>query len=112
MGAAFKTVEQRMRFTTRGMDKTTSEADWTLALERESVVSEYEAEAIGQASMRWPLPLRQRFASALRYRTQKRWPYTPYRATMNSCKQFDYAEVAAVYGLSQRPRAQRLAPSV
>ena len=90
----------------------TSEADWTLALERESVVSEYEAEAIGQASMRWPLPLRQRFASALRYRTQKRWPYTPYRATMNSCKQFDYAEVAAVYGLSQRPRAQRLAPSV
>jgi hypothetical protein len=87
--------------------ETTSEADWTLALERES---EYEAEAIGQASMRWPL--RQRFASALRYRTQKRWPYTPYRATMNSCKQFDYAEVAAVYGLSQRPRAQRLAPSV
>ena len=58
MGAAFKTVEQRMRFTTRGMDKTTSEADWTLALERESVVSEYEAEAIGQASMRWPLTLR------------------------------------------------------
>jgi hypothetical protein len=46
--------------------------------------------------MQWPLPLRQAFASALRYRTQKRWPYTPYRATMNSCKQFDYAEVAAV----------------
>ena len=90
--------------------ETTSEADWTLALEREPVVSEYEAEAIEQASMRWPL--RQRLASALRYRTQKRWPYTPYRATMNSCKQFDYAEVAAVYGLSQRPRAQRLAPSV
>jgi hypothetical protein len=38
--------------------ETTSEADWTLALERES---EYEAEAIGQASMRWPLLLRQRF---------------------------------------------------
>src|ERR1700722_14243962 len=97
MGAAFKTVEQRMRFTTRGMDKTTSEADWTLALERESVVSEYGAEAIGQASMRWrwrwPPPLRQRFASALRYRTQKRWPYSPYRAPMNSCKQFDYAEL-------------------
>jgi hypothetical protein len=31
--------------------ETTSEADWTLALERESVVSEYEAEAIGQASI-------------------------------------------------------------
>ena len=90
--------------------ETSSEADWTLALERESVVSEYEAEAIEQASLRWPLPLRQRFASALRYRTQKRWPYSPYRATMNSCKQFDYDEVAAVYGLS--PRAQRQAPSV
>jgi hypothetical protein len=38
--------------------------------------------------------------------TQRVWPYTPYRATMNSCKQFDYAEVAAVYGLSQRPRAR------
>ena len=32
--------------------ETTSEADWTLALERESVVSEYEAEAIEEASMR------------------------------------------------------------
>ena len=39
--------------------ETTPEADWTLALKRESVVSEYEAEAIEQASMRWPLPLRQ-----------------------------------------------------
>jgi hypothetical protein len=36
--------------------------------------------------------------------------YTPCRATMNSCKQFDYDEVVAVYGLS--PRAQRQAPSV
>jgi hypothetical protein len=88
----------------------TSEADWTLALERESVVSEYEGEAIEQASMRWPLPLRQRFALALSYSTERRWPYTPYRATINSCKQFDYDEVAAVYGLS--PRAQRHAPSV
>jgi hypothetical protein len=42
--------------------------------------SEYEAEAIEQASMRWPLPLRQRFASARRCRTQRRWPYTTYRA--------------------------------
>ena len=76
------------------------------------MMSEYEAKAIEQASMRWPLPLRQRFASARRYRTQRRWPYTPYRVTMNSCKQFDYDEVAAVYGLSPRPRAQRHAPSV
>jgi hypothetical protein len=87
--------------------ETTSEADWTLALERESVVSEQEAEAIGQASMRWPLPLSQRFASALRYRTQKRWRYTPYRATMNSCKQFDYAEVA---GLRPKPKTKGIAP--
>jgi hypothetical protein len=72
------------------------------------MMSEYEAKAIEQASMRWPL--RQRFASARRYRTQRRWPYTPYRVTMNSCKQFDYDEVAAVYGVS--PRAQRHAPSV
>ena len=62
------------------------------------MMSEYEAKAIEQASMRWPLPLRQRFASARRYRTQRRW--TPYRVTMNSCKQFDYDEAAAVYGLS------------
>ena len=40
------------------------------------MMSEYEAKAIEQASMRWPLPLRQRFASARRYRTQRRWPYT------------------------------------
>ena len=47
----------------------TSEADWTLALEQESVMSEYAGEAIEQASMRWLL--RQRFASAPRYRTHK-----------------------------------------
>ena len=35
------------------------------------MMSEYEAEAIEQASMRWPLPLRQRFASAVRYCTHK-----------------------------------------
>jgi hypothetical protein len=52
--------------------------------------------------MRWSL--RQRFASALRYRTQRSWPYTPYRATMSSCKQFDYDEVTTVYGLSPSPR--------
>jgi hypothetical protein len=75
------------------------------------MMSECEAKAIEQASMRWPLPLRQRFASARRYRTQRRWPYTPYRVTMNSCKQIDYDEVAAVYGLSPRARALRHAPS-
>jgi len=53
----------------RADNGSTSEADWTLALERESVVSEYAGKAIEQASMRWPL--RQRFASALRYRTHK-----------------------------------------
>jgi hypothetical protein len=41
--------------------------------------------------MRWSL--RQRFASALRYRTQRSWLYTPYRAIMSSCKQFEYDEV-------------------
>jgi len=88
--------------------ETTSEADWTLALERESVASPSYSDAIEQTSMRWPL--RQRFASARRGRAQRHWPYTPYRSTMNSCKQFDYVEVAAVYGLV--PRAQRQDPSV
>ena len=53
----------------RADNGSTSEADWTLALERESLVSEYAGKAIEQASMRWPL--RQRSASALRYRTHK-----------------------------------------
>ena len=44
--------------------------------------------------MRWSL--RQRFESALRYPTQRSWPYTPYPATMSSCKQFDYDEVTTV----------------
>ena len=67
----------------------------------------HKGEAIEQASLRWPVPLRRRFAAALRYRTQRRWPYTPYRATMNSCKRFNYNEVAAVYDLSagKRPSA-------
>jgi hypothetical protein len=44
----------------------TSEADW--------IALEYAAEAIEQASMRWPLPLRQAFCigSALPH-TQRRW---------------------------------------
>jgi hypothetical protein len=60
--------------------------------------------------MRWSL--RKRFASARRYRTQRSWPYTPYRATMSSCKQFDYDEVTTDYGLTKpkpkpKPKARR-----
>jgi hypothetical protein len=56
------------------------------------------------ASRRWPVSL-QRFASALRYRTQRRWPHTPYRGTKNFCTRFKYSEVAAVYDLSAGKRS-------
>ena len=66
--------------------QTTSEADWTLALERESVVSEYEAEAIEQAVLN------------RRYRTQRRW--LPHR------------EEFIVAANNLITRARRQAPSV
>ena len=78
--------------------ETTSEVDWTLGLERESAPSSSYSDAIEEASMRVAAALPHTNALA----------YTPCRTTMNSCKQFDYDEVAAVYGLS--PRAQRQAP--
>jgi hypothetical protein len=44
------------------------------------MVPVHKGEALEQASLRWPVPRRRRFASSLRYRTQRRWPYPPYRA--------------------------------
>jgi len=45
-----------------------------------SIIPEYEGATIERTSIRWPVTLRRRFLSGLHYRTQKRWPYTPYRA--------------------------------
>ena len=69
------------------------------------MIPAYEGKAMELASRRWPVSLRQRFASALRYRTQRRWPHTPYRGTKNFCTRFKYSEVVAVYDLSAGKRS-------
>jgi hypothetical protein len=69
------------------------------------MIPAYEGKAMELAGRRWPVSLRQRFASALRYRTQRRWPHTPYRGTKNFCTRFKYSEVVAVYDLSAGKRS-------
>jgi hypothetical protein len=72
------------------------------------IIPEYEGATLEQSSRRWPVALRRRFVSALYYRTRKRWPYTPYRATADFGKRFKYSEMLTVYDLSavKRPVSQ------
>ena len=60
------------------------------------MIPDYEGKAMELASRRWPVSLHQRFASALRYRTQRPWPHTPYRGTKNFCTRFKYSATAAI----------------
>ena len=68
------------------------------------VIPPHRGPAIQQSSLRWPIALRRRFVSALHHRTQKRWPYTPYRAAKDLDRRIERSEIAAVYGL--RPPVQ------
>src|SRR5690348_10257468 len=38
-------------------------------------IPQHQGAAIERASLRWPVPLRRRFASALFYFNRKRWPF-------------------------------------
>jgi hypothetical protein len=64
-----------------------------------SVIPEYVGTTIEKTSFRWPVALRQRFLSALHYRTRRRWPYTPYRAAAQVGRLAMRADIAAVYRL-------------
>jgi len=64
-----------------------------------SIIPSHEATAVEKASVRWPLALRRRFASALRDRTRKRWPASPYRAAKDIGRQVSRIEIASVFGL-------------
>jgi hypothetical protein len=63
------------------------------------VITEHDAGTIERASQHWPVPLRERYLSALYHRTRKRWPYSPFEGHSLST-QFKCREVAAVYDLS------------
>lgn len=64
-----------------------------------SVIPQRTGDQFEEACLRWPLALRRRFAAALRYRTQKRWPFSPYRASKDKERRIERGEIAAVYGL-------------
>jgi hypothetical protein len=71
-----------------------------------SIIPEREGATIERTSIRWPVTLRRRFLSGLHYRSQKRWPYTPYRAATHLGKPVDRAEMVAVFGLPAKMRVK------
>jgi len=60
------------------------------------------------ASLRWPAPLRRRFAAGLRYGTQKRWPNPPCRGTLGHWRpsEWERRELAVLYDLTSANRAE------
>jgi len=61
--------------------------------------SEIDASALERASLHWPVTLQRRFASALRIRTRKRWPYDRFRS-ITVCPGFKRSEAIVVHDLS------------
>ena len=105
-----------------------SDADWGLAVEREAVIrplaerhnleqqsryrrtlriwadlftlfDETDASTMERASRHWPATLQRRFASALRIRTRKRWPYNRFRY-FTVCPGFKRSEAMIVRDLT------------
>jgi hypothetical protein len=64
---------------------------WSTLLD---LIPDREGQALEQTSRYWPLALRRRFASGLKDRTKKRWPYTPYGRSQLS-KRFKYKVVTS-----------------
>jgi hypothetical protein len=60
---------------------------------------EIDASALQDASRNWPPALQRRFASALRIRTRKRWPYNRFRS-MTVCPGFKRCEAIVVRDLN------------
>jgi hypothetical protein len=60
---------------------------------------EIDASALERASRHWPVNLQKRFASALRIRTQKRWPYNRFQS-ITVCPGFKRSEAIVVRDLS------------
>ena len=66
-----------------------------------SIVPHWEGTALERASICWSPALRRRFASALRHRTRRRWPYHPWQKPMTMDeRRADLAKVAAVFRTS------------
>jgi hypothetical protein len=57
--------------------------------------------ALQDSIRRWPMALRRRFASALRHRSRRRWPYSPWGPIHDPGIRFKYMELARVYDLSK-----------
>ena len=60
---------------------------------------EIDASALEDASRNWPPALQKRFASALRIRTRKRWPYNRFRS-ITVCPGFKRSEAIVVRDLT------------
>lgn len=70
---------------------------WSTLLQ---LVPDYEGPTLEGMSQRWPLALRRRFATGLRDRKQKRWPYTPYKR-MELSSAFKYKLISSISDLVQ-----------
>jgi hypothetical protein len=63
-----------------------------------SILPHWEGTALERASLCWCPDLRRRFASALRHRTRRRWPYHPWQKPMTMDeRRAELAKVAAVF---------------
>jgi hypothetical protein len=60
---------------------------------------EIDASALERASRHWPVTLHKRFASALRIRTRKRWPYNRF-GSITVCPGFKRSEAIVVRDLN------------
>jgi hypothetical protein len=63
-----------------------------------SILPQWEGIALERASFRWSPAIRRRFASALRHRIRRRWPYHPWQKPMAMDeRRAELAGVAAVF---------------
>lgn len=66
-----------------------------------ALIPESERASLERASLRWPLPLRRRFSSALFYHQRISWPQSPFRGSAFRPR-FTYSMLPAVRDLSAR----------
>ena len=64
-----------------------------------TLFDETDASTLERASRHWPVTLQRRFASALRIRAQKRWPYNRFR-NITVCPGFKRSEAIVVHDLN------------
>ena len=73
------------------------------------VIPKEQGTILEDASRRWPLALRRRFASALHKQKRKHWPHTPFRGP-SFRPRFKYSMVPAVREFSARNKAFLASP--